>query len=201
MPGVIGMNMMFSSLFGVGYVIVRYRKNGVLKRLKATPVHALNFVAAQAASRLVIVLLTSVFVFAGTNLLLRFMMRGQLPRPAHPDDVRNPVHDIAGAGFRFEDEERGIGRRRAQPDHVPDARACPACSSRSREAPRSCRTISRAFPADPFHRSRAKDNARRRRAHRDSPQPRRARGSYRRLPGTEFSSFQMGVTMGTWQVR
>ena len=75
-PGVIGMNMMFSSLFGVGYVIVRYRKNGVLKRLKATPVHALNFVSAQAASRLVIVLLTSVFVYAGTDLILRFVMRG-----------------------------------------------------------------------------------------------------------------------------
>lgn len=75
-PGVIGMNMMFSSLFGVGYVIVRYRKNGVLKRLKATPVHALNFVSAQAASRLVIVLLTSIFVFSGTNLVLHFVMRG-----------------------------------------------------------------------------------------------------------------------------
>ncbi|PKL07760.1 MAG: ABC transporter permease [Spirochaetae bacterium HGW-Spirochaetae-7] len=75
-PGVIGMNMMFSSLFGVGYVLVRYRKNGVLKRLKATPVHALNFVGAQAASRLVIVLLTSVFVYSGTNMFLHFMMRG-----------------------------------------------------------------------------------------------------------------------------
>ncbi len=75
-PGVIGMNMMFSSLFGVGYVIVRYRKNGVLKRFKATPVHALNFVSAQSASRLVIVLLTSIFVFTGTNLILGFVMRG-----------------------------------------------------------------------------------------------------------------------------
>ena len=75
-PGVIGMNMMFSSLFGVGYVIVRYRKNGVLKRFKATPVSALNFVSAQAASRLVIVLLTSIFVYAGTNVFLGFMMRG-----------------------------------------------------------------------------------------------------------------------------
>jgi ABC-2 type transport system permease protein len=75
-PGVIGMNMMFSSLFGVGYVIVRYRKNGVLKRFKASPVNALNFVSAQAASRLVIVLLTSVFVFTGSNLILHFMMRG-----------------------------------------------------------------------------------------------------------------------------
>jgi hypothetical protein len=36
-PGVLGMNIMFSALFGIGYVIVRYRKNGVLKRLRATP--------------------------------------------------------------------------------------------------------------------------------------------------------------------
>jgi len=75
-PGVIGMNMMFSSLFGVGFVIVRYRKNGVLKRFKATPVSALNFVAAQATSRLLIVLLTSIFVFTATNFFLRFMMLG-----------------------------------------------------------------------------------------------------------------------------
>jgi len=75
-PGVIGMNMMFSCLFGVGYVIVRYRKNGVLKRLKATPVSAFVFVSAQGASRLVIVLVTSVFVFAGTNAVFRFTMNG-----------------------------------------------------------------------------------------------------------------------------
>ena len=34
----IGMNMLFSCMFGVGFVIVRYRKNGVLKRMKATPI-------------------------------------------------------------------------------------------------------------------------------------------------------------------
>lgn len=75
-PGVIGMNMLFACLFGVGYVIVRYRKNGVLKRLKATPVSALNFVSAQAASRFVIVLITSIFVYEGTNIFLHFMMLG-----------------------------------------------------------------------------------------------------------------------------
>jgi ABC transporter DrrB family efflux protein len=75
-PGVIGMNMMFSCLFGIGFVIVRYRKNGVLKRFKATPVSALNFVTAQAASRLVIVVITSIVVYAGTNVFLGFMMNG-----------------------------------------------------------------------------------------------------------------------------
>jgi ABC transporter DrrB family efflux protein len=75
-PGVIGMNMMFSSLFGVGFVLVRYRKNGVLKRLKATPVSALNFVSAQAASRFSIVIITSTFVYVATNAFLGFRMEG-----------------------------------------------------------------------------------------------------------------------------
>lgn len=75
-PGVIGMNMMFSCLFGVGFVLVRYRKNGVLKRLKATPVSAFTFISAQVASRLVIVVISSVFVYLGTNAFLRFTMNG-----------------------------------------------------------------------------------------------------------------------------
>ena len=32
LPGILGMNLMFSCLWGVGYVIVRYRKSGHLKR-------------------------------------------------------------------------------------------------------------------------------------------------------------------------
>lgn len=75
-PGVIGMNMMFSCLSGVGFIIVRYRKNGVLKRLKATPINAFNFLSAQAASRLIIVLFTSIVVYTATNIILRFVMLG-----------------------------------------------------------------------------------------------------------------------------
>jgi ABC transporter DrrB family efflux protein len=75
-PGVIAMNMLFSCLFGVGYVLVRYRKNGVLKRLKATPVRALTFLLAQTLSRLVIVLATVVVVWVGTNFFLNFTMNG-----------------------------------------------------------------------------------------------------------------------------
>ena len=75
-PGVLGMNMMFSSLFGVGYVIVRYRKNGVLKRLKATPLTAFEFLAAQVASRLWLILAITVLVFIGTDLIVGFAMYG-----------------------------------------------------------------------------------------------------------------------------
>ncbi|MDX2368163.1 MAG: ABC transporter permease [Colwellia sp.] len=76
LPGILGMNMMFSCLFGVGYVIVRYRKNAVLKRLKATPLSAFEFVSAQLLSRLFIVMCTSVIVYSGCNLLFDFFMLG-----------------------------------------------------------------------------------------------------------------------------
>lgn len=75
-PGVLGMNIMFSSLFGVGYVIVRYRKNGVLKRLRATPLSAFEFLAAQVVSRLWLIVLVAMLVYFGTDLLVGFRMHG-----------------------------------------------------------------------------------------------------------------------------
>jgi ABC-2 type transport system permease protein len=75
-PGVLAMNMMFNALFGVGYTIVRYRKAGVLKRLKATPVRAFEFLAAQIFSRLLLIQVTSVAVFLGCNALVHFQMHG-----------------------------------------------------------------------------------------------------------------------------
>lgn len=76
LPGLISMNMMFSALFGVGYTIVRYRKNGVLKRLKATPVTALQFLAAQVVSRLLIIQGVASTVFLGSKFLMNVPMRG-----------------------------------------------------------------------------------------------------------------------------
>ena len=76
LPGILGMNMMFSCLFGVGYVVVRYRKNGFLKRLRATPLRAIEFVIAQVASRLMLILLITSFVYAGTKYLLDTRMDG-----------------------------------------------------------------------------------------------------------------------------
>jgi ABC-type multidrug transport system permease subunit len=75
-PGILGMNMMFGCLFGVGFVIVRYRKNSVLKRLQATPLRASEFLFAQVVSRLLIVLTVTSMVYAGCNLFLDFYMLG-----------------------------------------------------------------------------------------------------------------------------
>jgi ABC-type multidrug transport system permease subunit len=76
LPGILGMNMMFSCMFGVGYVIVRYRKNGFLKRLRATPLTALEFITAQVASRMVLIMIITSFVYTGTHLLLDTRMEG-----------------------------------------------------------------------------------------------------------------------------
>ncbi|MGH8541388.1 MAG: ABC transporter permease [Stenotrophobium sp.] len=75
-PGILGMNMMFSCLFGIGYVIVRYRKSGYLKRLNATPLMAIEFIGAQLLSRLALIMIITTAVFAGTNYFLHFRMEG-----------------------------------------------------------------------------------------------------------------------------
>ncbi len=75
-PGILAMNIMFSGLWGIGYVIVRYRKNGVLKRLQATPLAAWKFLLSQALSRLSIMLIVSILVYAVCNLFIGFMMEG-----------------------------------------------------------------------------------------------------------------------------
>lgn len=75
-PGLLGMNMMFSCLFGIGYVIVRYRKSGYLKRLKATPLTAFEFLSAQLLSRLALTLAITVACFIGTTAFLHFRMEG-----------------------------------------------------------------------------------------------------------------------------
>ncbi len=75
-PGIIGMNIMFGCLLGVGFVIIRYRKNGVLKRFKATPLSAFEFISAQLFSRFFIMMCMCTVVFAGVDFFLHLKMEG-----------------------------------------------------------------------------------------------------------------------------
>lgn len=75
-PGILAMNVMFSSLFGVGYVVVRYRKNGVLKRMSVTPVRPWEFLTAQVVSRMFLLLLSTTIVYTGCVLLYGFECLG-----------------------------------------------------------------------------------------------------------------------------
>ena len=75
-PGILGMNMMFSCLFGVGYVVLRYRKSGFLKRLYATPLTAFEFLSAQVLSRLGLILFVTVVLYLGIGAIIGFHNAG-----------------------------------------------------------------------------------------------------------------------------
>ncbi len=75
-PGILGMNMMFSCLFGVGYVVLRYRKSGFLKRLYATPLTAFEFLSAQVLSRLGLILFVTVVLYLGIGAIIGFHTAG-----------------------------------------------------------------------------------------------------------------------------
>ena len=77
-PGILGMNMMFSCLFGVGYVVLRYRKNGFLKRLHATPLTAFEFLSAQVLSRLCLILFVTLALYVGMGSIIHFHSAGSL---------------------------------------------------------------------------------------------------------------------------
>lgn len=75
-PGVLAMNMMFSALFGVGYSVVRDRKNGVLKRFSVTPLSPFEFLTAQILSRMFVLFITTGTVFLACTLIFGFENRG-----------------------------------------------------------------------------------------------------------------------------
>lgn len=77
-PGVLGMNLMFSCLFGVGYVVLRYRKNGFLKRLHATPLSAFEFLSAQVLSRLSLTVVVTSILYAGIAAIIGFHNAGSV---------------------------------------------------------------------------------------------------------------------------
>ena len=120
LPGILGMNMMFSCLFGVGYVVVRYRKSGFLRRLSATPVTAFEFGAAQVLSRLLLTVSVTSLLYGALALFVPFRNEGSvllllliaIVGRARHDRVR--LHD--GGALR----ERGTRERRDQPRVLAD---------------------------------------------------------------------------------
>jgi ABC-2 type transport system permease protein len=66
LPGLIGMSVMQMSVFSVAFVFVQYKEKGVLRRLAATPMRPMQFVAANTITRLVVsVLQAIIFIVMG----------------------------------------------------------------------------------------------------------------------------------------
>ncbi|MBT3941310.1 MAG: ABC transporter permease [Chloroflexi bacterium] len=65
-PGIVAMSIMQLGIFGVVFALLQFRQQGVLRRLRATPVNPAQFLFAQISTRLSIsVLQTLVLLFAG----------------------------------------------------------------------------------------------------------------------------------------
>ena len=66
LPGLIALSIMQMSVFSVAFLFTQYKEKGVLKRILATPMKPIQFVAANAITRLIIsVAQAAIFIFAG----------------------------------------------------------------------------------------------------------------------------------------
>lgn len=66
LPGLIALSIMQMSVFSVAFVFTQYKEKGVLKRLMATPMRPIQFVAANTITRLIVsVLQAAIFIVAG----------------------------------------------------------------------------------------------------------------------------------------
>lgn len=67
LPGILAMSIMQSGVFGVAFGFVLLKKRGILRRLLATPMKPADFIVAQVATRLV-VLIAQVLVMIGVGI-------------------------------------------------------------------------------------------------------------------------------------
>jgi len=69
LPGILAMNVMQFSVLWTAGGVTRYREVGVLKRLAATPMRPVSFIAGQVVGRAVFAMILGVVILAGGRLL------------------------------------------------------------------------------------------------------------------------------------
>jgi ABC-2 type transport system permease protein len=77
-PGLLGLNIMGTGLWGIGFGIVRSRQQKLLRRLHASPMRRSDFLLAQALARLVFLVLEVVVVLTFGALAFGVPMRGSV---------------------------------------------------------------------------------------------------------------------------
>lgn len=75
-PGLIGMNLMGSGLWGLGFTVVIARSRKLLKRFAATPMHRSHYLLSFMLSRLVFLVLEVAAVIVFASLAFGFTVRG-----------------------------------------------------------------------------------------------------------------------------
>jgi len=75
-PGLLGMNLMNSGMWGVGFALVEMRQRKLLKRFVATPMRRSDFLLALASSRLMLMLIELVLLLGFGILAFRMRLMG-----------------------------------------------------------------------------------------------------------------------------
>jgi len=75
-PGLLGMDLMNSGMWGVGFALVEMRQRKLLRRLAATPMRRGDFLGAVLASRLVLMLIDLVLLLGAGVLLFHMRVMG-----------------------------------------------------------------------------------------------------------------------------
>ena len=109
-PGLLGMNLMGTGMWGIGFSLVVARNGNLLKRFVAAPVRRSHLLAAQLLSRLVFLVPEAAALLLFAWLLLGVPIRGSL-------SARWPRHARGGPDL----QRPGSAHRRASADH---RRAC-----------------------------------------------------------------------------
>jgi ABC-2 type transport system permease protein len=77
-PGLLGMNLMGTGMWAVGFALVQQRSGGLLKRYVASPMKRWHFLAAQIVSRLGFLAAEATVLLGFAHFLLRVPVRGAL---------------------------------------------------------------------------------------------------------------------------
>jgi ABC-2 type transport system permease protein len=77
-PGLLGMNLMNSGMWGVGFAIVEMRQRKLLKRFVATPMRRTDFLLALMSSRLVLMVVEVGLLLGFGVLVFHIRMRGSI---------------------------------------------------------------------------------------------------------------------------
>jgi ABC-type multidrug transport system permease subunit len=77
-PGLLGMNIMGSSVWGMGYAIVDARRKKLLKRLVATPMSRMEYLVSFVISRLALLVVEAVVLLGFATLFFGVPVRGSI---------------------------------------------------------------------------------------------------------------------------
>ncbi len=84
-PGLLGMNLMNSGMWGIGFAIVEMRQRKLLKRFVATPMRRSDFLLALISSRLVLMVIEVGLLLGFGVLVFHMRVQGSVWRSSHSD--------------------------------------------------------------------------------------------------------------------